>query len=42
MLLGIRQVGDLLAGQPDDIAGLGNIVLEGSQRLGVFVRRGGR
>lgn len=33
MLLGIRQVGNWLVGQPEDIAALGNIVLEGARGL---------
>ena len=39
MLLVIRKVGNRLAGQPDYITSLRNIVLKGRRRLDVFVRR---
>ncbi len=38
MLPEIGRIGNRLAGQPDDLTSLGNIVLTGSRRLDVFVR----
>ena len=39
MLLVIRKVGDRLAGQPDYITSLRNIILKERRRLNVFVGR---
>ncbi len=40
MLLVICQIGDWLAGQPDDVASLRNIILEGRRGLDIFLRDG--
>ena len=42
MLPGIGQMDHRFAGQPNDLASLRDIVLKGSRRLDVFLRRGER